>query len=78
MVALGSVLNKWAISAVASGYSGSYNGGAVGHCDLSNVQIPLPDAQLAVLGKPSSNYPTAIGVAFGVQNYTCSKNNNFT
>ncbi|KAF9648750.1 hypothetical protein BDM02DRAFT_3085405, partial [Thelephora ganbajun] len=24
------------------------------------------------------SHPTAIGVAFGVQNYTCSKNNNFT
>ena len=77
MVAVGSVLHKWAISAVASGYWGSYSG-QVGHCDLSGVDIPLPDAQLAVLGQPNSSYPTAIGVAFGVQNYTCSNNNNFT
>ena len=78
MVALGSVLQKWAITAVASGYWSSNSGGSLGHCDLSNVQIPLPDAQLAVLGKPNSSYPTAVGVAFGVQNYTCSQNNNFT
>jgi hypothetical protein len=74
MVALGSVLHNLAASAVASGYWGTY----VGHCDLSNVHIPLPDAQLAVLGQPNSSYPTAVGVAFGVQNYTCSQNNNFT
>jgi len=78
MVALGAVLHKWALSAVASGYWGSGNQSYLGHCDLSNVQIPLPDAQLAVLGKPNSTYPTAIGVAFGVQNYTCSQSNNFT
>ena len=75
MVALGSVLNGWAISAIARGDWGSYS---VGHCDLSNVQLTLPDAQLAVLGKPNSSHPTAVGVAFGVQNYTCSTNNNFT
>jgi len=77
MVAVGSVLHKWAISAVASGYWGSYSG-QIANCDLSGVDIPLPDAQLAVLGQPNSSYPTAIGVAFGVQNYTCSNNNNFT
>lgn len=78
MVALGSVLHKWAVSAVASGYWGSFNEQSIGNCDLSNVHIPLPDAQLAVLGQPNSTFPTAIGVAFGVQNYTCSQNNNFT
>jgi hypothetical protein len=75
MVALGSVLSGWAVSAIARGDWGSYS---VGHCDLSNVQLTLPDAQLAVLGKPNSSHPTAVGVAFGVQNYTCSTNNNFT
>ena len=77
MVAVGSVLHKWAISAVASGYWGSYSG-QIAICDLSGVDIPLPDAQLAVLGQPNSSYPTAIGVAFGVQNYTCSNDNIFT
>ena len=75
MVALGSVLNRWAIAAVASGYLGSQN---IGHCDLSGVRIPLPDAQAAVLGQPNTSYPTAVGVAFGVQNYTCTKDNTFT
>lgn len=75
MVAFNSALSKWAISAVAGGYWGSQY---LAHCDLSNVQLTLPDAQLAVLGQPNSSHPTAIGVAFGVQNYTCSTNNNFT
>jgi hypothetical protein len=75
MVALGSTLNGLAISAIARGNWESCN---VGHCDLSNVQLTLPDAQLAVLGKPNSSHPVAVGVAFGVQNYTCSTNNNFT
>lgn len=75
MVALNNLLRGFATSAVANGYWGSQ---PVGHCDLSNAQLTLPDAQLAVLGKPNSSYPTAIGVAFGVQNYTCSTNNNFT
>jgi len=78
MVALGTVLHGWAVSAVSSRYWGQNNDQYTGHCDLSNVSIPLPDAQLAVLGHPNTSYPTAIGVAFGVQNYTCSQSNNFT
>jgi hypothetical protein len=75
MVALNSTLGKLAVSAVAGGYWGS---NFIGHCDLSNVQLTLPNAQLAVLGQPNSSHPTAVGVAFGVQNYTCTTNNNFT
>lgn len=75
MVALNSALTKWAISTVAGGYWGSY---LIAHCDLSSVQLTLPASQLAVLGQPNSSHPTAVGVAFGVQNYTCSANNNFT
>lgn len=75
MVALSSALEKWTVSAVAGGFWGS---NLIAHCDLSNVQLALPDAQLAVLGQPNSSHPTAIGVAFGIQNYTCSVNNNFT
>jgi hypothetical protein len=78
MVALNSDLHKWAISAVATGFWGSNNGPQIGHCDLSNVQLTLPSAQLAVLKQPNSSHPSAVGVAFGVQNYTCSANNNFT
>lgn len=77
MVAIGTVLHKWAVSAVASGYWGSYNGRGTGNCSLSGVHISLPDAQAAVLGQPNSSYPTAVSVAFGVQNYTCSKDNKF-
>lgn len=75
MVALNSTFGKWVVSAVAGGYWGSHY---IGHCDLSNTQLTFPDAQLAVLGQPNSSHPTAVGVAFGVQNYTCSANNNFT
>lgn len=75
MVALGNILSKWTIAAAANGYWGSHN---LAHCDLSSFQLNLPNAQLAVLGKPNSSYPSAIGLAFGVQNYTCSVNNNFT
>ena len=78
MVAFNTLIHNWAVSAAAGGYWGSYDGQSVGHCDLSNVSIPLPGAQAAVLGQPNTSYPTAIGVAFGVQNYTCSKDNNFT
>lgn len=78
MVAVGAVFHKWALSAVATGYWGSNNEQYTSHCDLSNVVIPLPDAQLAVLGQPNTSHPSAIGVAFGVQNYTCSPSNNFT
>jgi hypothetical protein len=75
MVALGTIFSRWTIAAAANGYWGSHN---FAHCDLSGYQLALPDAQLAVLGKPNSSHPSAIGVAFGVQNYTCSVNNNFT
>ena len=78
MVALGSILNKWAVSAVATGYWGSDGNQYISNCNLSNVQIPLPSAQLTALGHPNSSFPSAIGVAFGVQNYTCSQSNNYT
>lgn len=78
MVALGTVLRGWAVSAAANGYWGSSKDQYIAHCDLSDARIPLPNAQLAALGQPNSSYPTAIGVAFGVQNYTCSSSNNFT
>ena len=78
MDALGHVLRGWAISAVANGYWGSKSDQYIGKYDLSDARISLPDARIAVLGQPNSSYPTAVSVAFGVQNYTCSVNNNFT
>lgn len=77
MVAVNSLLQRWAITAAASGYWGAYQDCA-SNCDLSNVQISLPSAQLTTLGQPNSSHPVAVAVAFGVQNYTCSANNNFT
>jgi len=44
--------------------------------DLSNVTIPLTPAQLTALGAPTTPL-SAVGLAFGVQNYTCSANNVF-
>ena len=44
--------------------------------DLSNVTIPLSPAQLTALGAPTTPL-TAVGLGFGVQNYTCSANNVF-
>jgi hypothetical protein len=48
----------------------------LGAYDLSNVTIPLSPAQQTALGPPTTPL-TAVGVAFGVQNYTCSTNNVF-
>ena len=47
-----------------------------GVSDLSNVTIPLSPAQLTALGAPTTPL-TAVGLGFGVQNYTCSANNVF-
>lgn len=44
MVALGSVLHKWAISAVARGYWGSNHEQYIKHRNLSSVRIPLSTA----------------------------------
>jgi hypothetical protein len=45
--------------------------------DLSNITIPLSPAQQTALGSPGGNPLSAVGVAFGVQNYTCGLNNTF-
>jgi hypothetical protein len=47
-----------------------------GVCNLSNTSIPLSSAQQTALGSPTTPL-VAVGVAFGVQNYTCSTNNVF-
>jgi len=47
-----------------------------GGCDLSNTTIPLSPAQQTALGSPTTPL-AAVGLAFGVQNYTCSANNVF-
>jgi hypothetical protein len=44
--------------------------------DLSTVTIPLSPAQQTALGLPTTPL-VAVGLGFGVQNYTCSANNVF-
>jgi len=45
-------------------------------CDLSKTTIPLTPAQLTALGSPTTTL-AAVGLGFGVQNYTCSSDNVF-
>lgn len=45
-------------------------------CDLSKTAIPLSPAQQTALGSPNTSL-AAVGLGFGVQNYTCSANNVF-
>jgi hypothetical protein len=47
-----------------------------GVCDLSKATLPLSPAQQTALGSPTTPL-AAVGLAFGVQNYTCSPNNVF-
>jgi len=47
-----------------------------GVCDLSNTAIPLSPAQQTALGSPTTPL-AAVGLVFGVQNYTCSASNVF-
>jgi len=67
------------IAAVAAGFPGSLTPGMPrrpGVHDLSKAVIPLSPAQQTALGTPTTPL-SAVGVAFGVQNYTCSANNVF-
>lgn len=66
------------ITAVA-GFLGSSTPGSwkqPGVCDLSKAVIPLSPAQQTALGSPTTPL-SAVGLGFGVQNYTCSANNVF-
>lgn len=45
-------------------------------CDLSGTSIPLCPDQQTALGLPTTPL-TAVGLGFGVQNYTCSADNVF-
>ena len=67
------------IVTVIAGFLGSRTSGSSkqhGDCDLSKVAIPLSPAQQTALGSPTTPL-SAVGVGFGVQNYTCSANNVF-
>jgi len=67
------------IVTIAAGmFSSSIPGlpGRPGVCDLSKTTIPLSPAQQTALGSPTTPL-AAVGLGFGVQNYTCSSNNVF-
>jgi len=67
------------IVTAAAGFFGSLVPGLPkqpGACDLSKTTIPLSPAQQSALGSPTTPL-AAVGVAFGIQNYTCSANNVF-
>lgn len=48
------------------------------HCDISHDIGRLNLAPINGAFTPPTIAPSFIGLAFGVQNYTCSPNNNFT
>lgn len=72
MVAVPAIIT--AIASLCSSWTGPSK--KPGVCDLSKTTIPLSPAQLTVLGPPTTPL-AAVGLAFGVQNYTCSTNNVF-
>jgi len=74
MVAISGMMRKWAISA-AAGYLGSQS--QLTRCDVSSALLPLPSGQ-TILQQPANVPAHFIGVAFGVQNYTCSSASNYT
>jgi len=69
-------MRSWAGTAAAV-YISSHGGSSLGGCDVSSAILPLPSGQ-SVLKAPSNEPVHFIGVAFGVQNYTCSSANNYT
>lgn len=53
--------------------------GALTHCDISGDLNRLNLAPINNSIVPPMNItPTFVGLAFGVQNYTCTQGNNFT
>ncbi|KAJ7064669.1 hypothetical protein C8F01DRAFT_1249710 [Mycena amicta] len=56
-----------------------FSGGVVAkvpRCDISNAAIPLPPNQNMLLAPTSS--PSFIGLAIGIQNYTCGSTGTYT
>ncbi|KII84270.1 hypothetical protein PLICRDRAFT_57673 [Plicaturopsis crispa FD-325 SS-3] len=46
-------------------------------CDISNAKMTLPASQVALV-EPNATTPSFIGLAIGVQNYTCSNTSTYT
>ena len=66
-----------AASAALGGLLGSSLQYGKADCDISSFvpSFPTNQTQLVV---PTNETPTFLGVAFGVQNYTCSSSNTYT
>ena len=64
-------------AAFLGGFLGSalYKGNA--NCDVSSFTPPFPSNQTQLV-LPTSETPKFLGVAFGIQNYTCSSSNTYT
>lgn len=64
-------------SAVLGGLLGSSLNYGEADCDISSFvpSFPANQTQLVV---PTNETPSFLGVAFGVQNYTCSSSNTYT
>lgn len=68
-----------AVPRALAAFAGVFSGlapGPHGNCDLSGVTMPLSPAQQTALGSPTTPL-AAVGLGFGVQNYTCSSTNVF-
>ena len=80
MVALPSVLHSlFATSTTAAFFLNPFGVLHATNCDVSHEagQIDLPANQTQLV-LPTNTTPTFVGLAFGVQNYTCTSSNNFT
>jgi len=80
MVALPSVLHSlFATSTTASFFLNPFGVLHATNCDVSkqSSEIDLPPNQTQLV-LPTNTTPTFVGLAFGVQNYTCTSSNNFT
>jgi len=78
-IILGKMVAIPTMTTVFAGFLSSLTPGMSGRPgvhDLSKAVIPLSPAQQTALGTPTTSL-SAVGVAFGVQNYTCSANNVF-
>lgn len=78
MVALPHALHTlWPAAAASTFWSWSWLHAA--NCDLSNQasSLSLPQTQ-TLLVAPTNMTLTSVGLAFGVQNYTCTQSNNYT
>jgi len=75
MVAISSLIERWAAAAYI-GSHGFWDSG-LGGCNVSADAITLPHNQTALVA-PTNLTASFVGVAFGVQNYTCSATSNYT